>query len=743
MRTTPLASAILTFLLALPAAPAIAAKGDCGQPSTTGTSPKAADALYILKKAVGLVACDLCVCDVNNDTKVTASDALKVLKKAVGIPQVLTCPACVPSLTGTVTVPTSPRLQAGDASLLAGWSAASGATVELVNLDTKGNVVLPVVASAVTDSSGNYRISPRPTPGSQVMVRTTIGGETMRAFVVGPTANLNPAQEYLASTTIAAIQGSAPATLANLSIGEIADYSLWLAQAPIDLTSFSTVATAVAGIDSKTGGKLGAELRDFALGNGPTVPLSGSFHLLQVGARYANSSTPASQGISGAVQGQVQHFGTMSTMVVASDGSVPDAATGGITQTLAEDHVTTKNGLDPDLSGNAAVSYTGASTTGTLGSGVTVRASDHGSLILRHNDDTVLASTGMFASGSGAGMAATAWASPTGHYATAGANFLLRAGSGFTNSSLSGTYSFVILSQEVATDDSQPSTVQRKWGGSVQTGAMSFSGGNVSFPSPGTISGDEVLVQKAAPPAGDPPAGPNVYLNTSSLSDSAPSGLKYNLSATGELSLLSGTKTVGSGAVSADRNMFVVLLPDESGTASNVWASAGLLVGVKRGSGMNNASGNGHYNVIELTLNPSESLQVGSPDNTRDLANVMVSMRTSHSSFDLNGAGTVSLNGGFSVQPYQNYQQETMRHVSGAPTVYAPVYTAGASSDPNNPDAPSFPFQIGSNGTVSIAGGQLTGFLSADGNVFLLPQFSADQNQGWGEATLLIGMRAP
>ncbi len=54
----------------------------------------ASDALFTLNAAVGLGACELCVCDVDDSGAITASDALAVLKLAVGIDVPLNCPAC-------------------------------------------------------------------------------------------------------------------------------------------------------------------------------------------------------------------------------------------------------------------------------------------------------------------------------------------------------------------------------------------------------------------------------------------------------------------------------------------------------------------------------------------------------------------------------------------------------------------------------------------------------------------------
>ena len=65
----------------------------CGGPvSRQDGSPTATDALFTLNAAVGLTACRLCDCDVDNGGSITALDALTILNSAVGIDVPLTCP---------------------------------------------------------------------------------------------------------------------------------------------------------------------------------------------------------------------------------------------------------------------------------------------------------------------------------------------------------------------------------------------------------------------------------------------------------------------------------------------------------------------------------------------------------------------------------------------------------------------------------------------------------------------------
>ena len=78
---------------------------ECGDPISDGGALKtadaigptlvtASDALYILRSAVGLASCELCVCDVDGSGSISATDALATLRAAVGQPIALTCPAC-------------------------------------------------------------------------------------------------------------------------------------------------------------------------------------------------------------------------------------------------------------------------------------------------------------------------------------------------------------------------------------------------------------------------------------------------------------------------------------------------------------------------------------------------------------------------------------------------------------------------------------------------------------------------
>jgi len=78
--------------------------GSCGDPvaltasyeasTHLGRAVTATDALAILQASVGLLECELCVCDVNGSGTLSASDALATLQFSVGQSGSLLCPPC-------------------------------------------------------------------------------------------------------------------------------------------------------------------------------------------------------------------------------------------------------------------------------------------------------------------------------------------------------------------------------------------------------------------------------------------------------------------------------------------------------------------------------------------------------------------------------------------------------------------------------------------------------------------------
>jgi hypothetical protein len=79
----------------------------CGE-AAAPTGVGAADALYVLRTAVGSAECLECICDTDASGSTTAGDALAVLRRAVGLPVSLRCPCCENPTTTTTTTTMEP-----------------------------------------------------------------------------------------------------------------------------------------------------------------------------------------------------------------------------------------------------------------------------------------------------------------------------------------------------------------------------------------------------------------------------------------------------------------------------------------------------------------------------------------------------------------------------------------------------------------------------------------------------------
>ncbi len=144
-----LACALLSAELIARPAIVLAAKGDCGQPQSSGDTPTASDALAILRSAVGqtIQACidKACICDVNGNGSVAASDALTVLRKAVGQSVTLAC-VCAP--------PSGPACTSAELTTLAGSDLDSGWTGLGHNADVVvGSIITARTLRRCTDSN--------------------------------------------------------------------------------------------------------------------------------------------------------------------------------------------------------------------------------------------------------------------------------------------------------------------------------------------------------------------------------------------------------------------------------------------------------------------------------------------------------------------------------------------------------------------------------------------------------------
>lgn len=728
---------LLALSVVLTAAPSFAAKGDCGQPSSTGATPKSSDSLFALKAAVGTNACDLCVCDVTNDSKITSTDALKILKKGVGQDVTLTCPACVPALTGVVLLP-SPLLSplpagAGSASLavgLTGLAPVSGATVELLEIDNEGTPLLPVLATTTSNADGSYRFSPAPEPSSTTIVRTTVAAATLRAFVNGNTVNLDPSSEFVVAAAQEAANSDVTSDLTELSVAEIDSLLGLVRQADVDFSSSPSLADALALLDDSTGGVYRKYVLDFASDTGSNPAMTGDFRLVNLGMVLSRSFVPPTGGSPSVNTRSLHPFATSDPLSVDAEGSVTQAATTGRNHTLVE-----VSGTDPvdgaiNASGtlfHADVNQVPGAATGTL------LAADGGRLLLNAQDNVV---AGLYAKGSDFAVVPGVYR-VNANTGVGGLGVLMRQGAGLSNSSLSGAYWFVQLELNlgaVTTADNVHREVSML--GAVST--ATFDGnGNLNITA---ATGHSILLTKDGPTPAMAAQDPTLELSESDVLEDPVSGLKYTLTSTGALAVKEGAVVVAVGAVTPDRNLVVLRIGDDSAGD----AASGLVLGIKRGAGMNNASLAGSFRNMDLSVSLQHSTQPGSVDAFPSSNNRSVGFYGSLGTLDMDGVGGVAVER--SVARNVTLQENSGVQLKSVPpdVVFDAETQLHSSTQGEGDGTETHTYSVASNGEVTVDAAQdggIKGYLSPDGKVFVLPLSESEATSL--DIGVLIALREP
>lgn len=737
------------LVLAVAASPARAAKGDCGQPSSSGSAPTAQDALYTLRTAVGSLTCDLCICDVNASSKVTAADALLLLKKAVGQDVPLACPACEPTLSGVVLLPTG-QLSASAApsfwSLLqatvfghdavasvSGLMPAAGATVELLDLDAEGNVQLPALATTTTNADGGYSLTPLPVPGSRKIVRATLEGEKVRAFVAAGIVDIDPVTEMVVSLAVDAVQADAGAGLDSLTVAEIEALTTLVREADVDLAAAQSVAEALDLLALATGGVYADVVGEFATGAGPGVALAGSYNLVVHEQGFERSFQPPTLQVPGINTRIVQLSSTGSLLTVAANGGLTLGNATGSGGALTETSGSVKHESGPDTAINASATLESGAIDEPGPTGQTLLGSPRGALLLDDGDNVFL---GAQVAGGSLAVVPGVFLDPSSLSGGRVFHLALRQGSGLGKSSLNGTY-WMVQFEAALQANSDAFNVHRGVEGRHSVGTMSFDGnGHLSL---SATEGRNIALLKNGPPPGDPAEDPVVTLSDEATSEGAEGGLSYTLSSTGALVVKSGAETVAQGAVTP--NAAVVVLRFGGDDAESV--NSGFLVAIKRGSGMGDDDGDGTYRSVSIELGLQHQSTIGTPDVSPDTNRRTVDVGSDFGSFELDGNGHLAI--GSSVFRDASLQEHSnvMRHTMGDDDVMDAVvsirtFTDGEST-PQNAN-----YSVASNGLVTVdlgPDGTQEGYLSPDGNLFLLPQFETDDGRRF--VGIMLGLRQP
>jgi hypothetical protein len=125
-------------------------------------------------------------------------------------------------------------------------SVGAGVTVELIQVDNSGNPVGNPLATATTDSSGNYTLAAPAgfTPGANYVVQA-IGATTLQSFVTSTSVNVDP----YTSTTVTLITGSvsqASGALTNVSSADVTAVQNTVLQTTGDVSTTSTTSATLA-----------------------------------------------------------------------------------------------------------------------------------------------------------------------------------------------------------------------------------------------------------------------------------------------------------------------------------------------------------------------------------------------------------------------------------------------------------------------------------------------------------------
>lgn len=737
---------IPSALLVLSPSVARAAKGDCGQPSSTGSGAKASDALFTLKTAVGSETCELCVCDVSNDNKITAADALKTLKKAVGQEVTLTCPSCEIPLSGVVLIPSGVGSTLSTASLpvaaavvgLTGLVPASGVTVELFNLTPEGAEVPGPVATTTTNADGSYKFTPAPTPGSQLIVKASTDGGTERAFVTGTQVNVDPASEFVFVSARSAVLGNFPATLETLTLPEIVALTTLLRQADVDFESSATVSAAVYLLEQTSGGVYDNFCNDFTISSGPDVALAGNFHQIALGSAYRRSLVPISGQDPSINTRSIDVFATADPVTIDGSGSVLQTTVTGSGHKLTEVSGATPNPMGPDEGINATATLDNYTTDLDVNASTgTLLASKHGALLLTSAADGSV-SAGALASGSNFGVVPFVSRSAGNTDALGGVSFSLRRSSGLSNSSLNGTYSVVQFELELQAN-SDSFNVHRVIQGRILANTITFDGnGNTSLTA---ADGKVVTLTKNGPPPTEDPADPDIELSGSDASEDGVDALDYTLTADGKLTIKDGNNIAAVGAVTPDRNIVILRIGDESEGSG----TSGIVIGIKRGTGMNNASGSGTYRAMDFAAQMQRDFIPAIQDVSPSFNYRSVNFPASIGTIQLNGMGSVSVQPSVSRSVALEETSYVETHAVPPDVVFDANVAITSRTEAEGDGSETHTYSVASNGVVTVDAaddGGIKGYLSPDGKVFVLPVGDLEDSK-YKELGVLIALKQP
>lgn len=739
-----LLSVLAAVLFLTPPPSAFAAKGDCGQPSSTGDQVRSSDALAVLKAAVAIEDCGLCVCDVDGSGAIRASDALTTLKAAVGIPDVeLTCDLCRgPGVSGRVLgiggTLDDADIKRGDDPVdpFGNFTVVPGALVELHEIDTFGES-LGLLDVTVADEFGRFSFRASTGLGVTLELRAfnTLGDLVLSAFVTASETDIDPATQFVVSTVLdrgvkRERRGQVP-PLTNFTPGE---YNGCVAQArsvtpqdaPADARAFVEL------IGLATGGVLADQIRSFVASTDLTDLLDGDYWAISSDFFFQTQQSLGLIDESPDLNGRCTFIGA-GTNEVNFDGSGGFATGDCLLESfgLCETSGTQRFSGMADQKVNATVEL--------FAEGETCEAAVGGTYDIAA-DGTVLAVDPE-------GQFLPMVSSPDGAYLGVGVlengvnNFARGYAIGFPQSKSASEATF---SGEYHIIDTENILRREPFDGAISRTVGIFSGpGNAKADGSGSVditfgNGSQADLTEVAPPADQPGADPKVTVSIQDNGDEEVETLEYSIKSNGFVEFLEGEGAIATGAISPDGVLLGVNSPFDDDTERGI----GTLFFVREAEDMSSAQLAGTYTLVGQIVEFEEEFEEGDFNGNFD--------SNFRSTCVVNALGSLNLGGdkSFGIPTLvidevcldeQSFVERSDSHPEGRPLDAAVSFFTITETD----DSLAGSWSVDPDGSLAVDLGfaEFAGAASPDGSFILLHGIFRIEEFGSATRVVLLGIR--
>ncbi|MFT5039158.1 MAG: hypothetical protein ACI8TX_000106 [Hyphomicrobiaceae bacterium] len=741
--------AIVSLLLVTLPSTAMASLGDCGQPASTGDKIRSSDALAVLKSAVGIQPCGLCVCDVDGSGAVRASDALATLKFAVGVEGVnLTCDVCsgdgvtgrVLGLNGTLDDAIAARgVNAGVP--FEGFTPVAGALVELHRIDAIGNS-LELLDLEETDESGTFSFRASTGLGTDLQLRAfnSGGGRVLSALATAEETDIDPASEFVLAVVLgkAPLGASGVATSVPRGVGGIGltdftagEYNGCVGQAravtpenaPPDARSFVDL------ISAATGGLLASQITAFADSPDLTDILNGTYWAISSDVFFEANFTPGTIDVNPDLNQRCIFVGGGIHRVIF-DG-VGGMGFGGCEFSsfgMCETSGTQRFSGMTDVKINATVDVFRDDEVCEVETGGTYDLAGDGTVVIVAPEGDVLPT---IATPDGSYLAVSIIENDDGF--ARGQAIAFPQATSASNAIFDGEY-HLIDTEEFVFRGEQENLVLRGVGFFAGLGgAVSDGDGGVTID---FGAGADIVLTEAAPPAENPPGDPSVTLGVEATDEEGPEDFSYQIDTDGAFTLTAPGESA-TGAISPDGTLvaFNSTFADESdsGVATQYL--------VKKAVSMSTSGLAGTYQMVGQLIDVEAEFTPGSFDGPVDVNFRAVCQSAVLGSVDL-GLDTNFDIPSFVVNEVCLDEASFVENSTNQPA--GRIFDANVSffTVTENDDSLAGSWNVTPDGklTLNVEGIELSGAASPDGSFFILQGVTSEAGTD-ATRVVMIGIR--